>query len=262
MNLHNYNIIIINSSGGKDSLCAIWEVVRLAKLQAYPFDHIVISHQDLGRMEWKGTKELVQQQADFFGLKCFYSKRRDKNGKEETLLEYVKRRGKWPSNKQRFCTSDFKRGPGARIVTSLTKSEMMIKALYVFGFRKEESPARSKKKMFKLNTNLTTRNRKVYDWLPIHNWTLAKVWFIIRAHHLPYHGAYDLGMSRLSCIICIFCPFDELVIAGRANPELLNEYIDTEIEIDHTFRDGFSLTEVKKAIENNYVPKPTKSWVM
>lgn len=145
MNLQDYDIVIINSSGGKDSLCAIWEVCRLASAQDFSFDKIVVSHQDLGDMEWSGTKELVKKQADLFGLKTYYSKRRNKNGLEETLLDYVRNRGKWPSNKQRYCTSDFKRGPGARIVTALTKELKECKVLYVFGFRKDESPSRAKK---------------------------------------------------------------------------------------------------------------------
>ena len=54
MNLHNYNIIIINSSGGKDSLCALWEVCRLANEQDFPFERMVVSHQEMGDMEWYG----------------------------------------------------------------------------------------------------------------------------------------------------------------------------------------------------------------
>lgn len=262
MNLHDYDIVIINSSAGKDSLCAEWEVCRLAKEQEFPFDKIVLSHQDLGKMEWKGTKELVKTQADLFGLKTYYSKRRDKNGYEEDLLEYVERRGKWPSNKQRYCTSDFKRGPGGRVVTMLTKDLGQCKVLYVFGFRKDESPARAKKVVLKLNTQLTTKKRIVHDWLPIHDWNVAQVWDVIKSNSLPYHYAYDLGMPRLSCCFCIFSPFDALVVAGKANPELLDDYIDVEKKIGHTFRDKFAIESVRYAIENEYQPKNISDWVM
>ena len=262
MNLHDYNLIIINSSAGKDSLCALWEVCRLAKEQGFPFDRMVVSHQDLGDMEWSGTKELVKEQADLFGLKTYYSKRRDKNGYEETLLEYVERRGKFPSNKQRYCTSDFKRGVGARVVTQLTKELGDCKVLYVFGFRKEESPSRAKKELLKINNQLTTKKRLVHDWLPIHDWDKKKVWEIIKNNKLPYHPAYDLGMPRLSCCFCIFSPFDALVIAGKANPELLDRYIEVEKKINHTFRDGFAIKSVREAIDNNYEPKNISDWVM
>lgn len=262
MILKDFDLIVFNSSAGKDSLVALWEVCRLAKEQNYPFEKIVVSHQDLGRMEWIGTKELVKKQADLFGLKTYYSKRRNKNGYEETLLEYVLRRGKWPSNKQRYCTSDFKRGPGGRIVTQLTKNMRDCKVLYVFGFRAEESPARAKKEVFKFNNKLSTKKRKVYDWLPIHDRSTKTVWDIIRDFKLPYHPAYDLGMPRLSCCFCIFSPFDALVISGYANPDLLDEYIEVERKIGHKFRKDFSLEEVKQAIESGYRPKKINNWIM
>lgn len=262
MNLHDYDIIVINSSAGKDSLCALWEVCRLANEQDFPFEKMAVSHQDLGDMEWPGTKELVKKQADFFGLATHYSKRRNGTGYEETLLEYVERRGKWPSNKQRYCTSDFKRAPGARVVTALTKDMGICTVLHVFGFRKDESPARAKKKVLKVNTQLSTRARTVHDWLPIHDWDTEKVWNTIHANELPYHPAYRLGMPRLSCCFCIFSPFDALVVAGRANPELLDRYIEVEHRIGHTFRSGFSIASVREAIEKNYEPKSITDWVM
>lgn len=260
MKLNDYNIIIINSSAGKDSLCAIWEVCRLAKEQDFKGE-IVVSHQDLGRMEWEGTKELAIKQAQFFGLPIRISERRDKNGKTENLLDYAKRRKKWPSNKQRWCTSDYKRGPGARVVTELTKGKKS-NVLYVFGFRSEESPSRSKKEVLKSNMKLTTRSRKVTEWLPIHHWSTIDVWTCIKEYGLPYHFAYDLGMPRLSCVFCIFSPFDALVVAGIANPELLDEYIQVEKEIGHTFRDKFSIASVKDAIQSGYIPKKVDNWVM
>src|SRR5690606_5041732 len=125
-----------NSSGGKDSLVAKWEVFRIANEQGYPKERIHVSHQDLGAVEWPGIKELVKRQSAAFGFKVHFSKRRNINGEEETLLEYVRRRRKWPSNKQRYCTSDFKRGPGARVVTALTKGLGRCRVLHIFGFRK------------------------------------------------------------------------------------------------------------------------------
>lgn len=277
MNLFDYHLIILNSSGGKDSLCAISEVCNMANEQGYPLEDIHVSHQDLGDMEWVGTKQLAKKQADHFGLKFHCSKRRTSGnigyvkGYEESFLEYALRRGKWPSNMQRWCTSDFKRGPGARVVTALTKEIMpelklrdidKCKVLYVFGFRKDESPARSKKQILSINKLLTTKKREVYDYLPIHNWSSKKVWWTIQATNLPYHRAYDLGMPRLSCVFCIFSPFDALVIAGYNNPELLDKYIEVEKKIDHTFQNGFAISEVKEAIEKGYKPKKIADWIM
>jgi 3'-phosphoadenosine 5'-phosphosulfate sulfotransferase (PAPS reductase)/FAD synthetase len=234
----------------------------MADDQFYPKHKIVVSHQDLGEMEWEGTRELAGKQAADFGLKIYFSKRRDKNGYEETLLEYIERRKKFPSNNQRYCTSDFKRAPGARVVTMLTKGLGECKILHVFGFRKEESPARSKKPVLAINKMLTTKKRLVHDYLPIHDWSTKYVWKIIKHNKLDYHPAYDLGMPRLSCCFCIFSPFDALVTAGKANPELLNRYVEIENKIGHTFKAKSSIGDVKKAINDGYEPKQIMNWIM
>ena len=63
MNLHEYDLIVINSSAGKDSLCSIYEICRMADEQRYNRNQIIVSHQDLGSMEWKGTRKLAEKQA-------------------------------------------------------------------------------------------------------------------------------------------------------------------------------------------------------
>jgi len=262
MNLHDYNLVILNSSGGKDSLVEKLTISQMAEEQGYPKSQIVVSHQDLGEAEWFGTAELVKKQADLFGFKTYYSKRRDHTGHEETFLEYVLRRGMWPSNKQRYCTSDFKRGPGARVVTLLTKDMKESNILYVFGFRSEESPFRNKKEILTFNKKLSTQTRTVHEYLPILGLTTIEIWAIIKKYNLPYHFAYDLGMPRLSCVFCIFSPFDALVIAGYHNRELLDRYIEVEDIIGHTFKDGFSLHEVRDAIIKGYKPKIVSNWIM
>lgn len=263
INLHEYNVIIINSSGGKDSSVAIFEICRLAEEQNYPKSNIHVSHQDLGKMEWKGTIELVKEQVDYFGLPLIVTKRKDKNGREETLLEYIERRGMFPSNKQRYCTSDFKRAPGARVITKLAPGREKSKVLYVFGFRAEESPARKKKVALELNERYTTKSgREVWNYLPVHDWSVERVWGTIRDFNIPYHNAYDLGMPRLSCCFCIFSPFDALVTAGKANPELLDEYVAVEKKINHSFTHKFGLSDVKEAILRGYEPKKINDWVM
>jgi 3'-phosphoadenosine 5'-phosphosulfate sulfotransferase (PAPS reductase)/FAD synthetase len=263
MVLKNFDLVIVNSSGGKDSECALFEVVRVAQVQNYPLNKIVVSHQDLQHIEWPGTKELVYKQSEFFGVETYISRRRNSNGVEETLLDYVARRGKWPSNKQRFCTSDFKRGPGSRVVTMLSKQFTgNHNFLHVFGFRKQESPARAKKEVYSFNEKLSTKRRTVFDWLPIHDWSTLDVWSTIKSMGIPYHYAYDYGMPRLSCCFCIFSPFDALVIAGIHNPELLDKYIEVENKIGHTFKKDFSIASVRYAIKSGYVPNKVNDWTM
>ena len=262
VNLHDYDLVCVTNSSGKDSIVSLWEIVRMAKEQNYPLSQIIISHQDLGEAEWPGVPELIKQQAQFFGLEYHISKRVDKTGYEESLLEYVKRRGKWPSNKQRWCTSDFKRGPGNRVVRQLSNQLGAKRVLQTFGFRKQESPARSKRPTMSVNKLLTTKSRVVHDFLPVHDWDSDRVWQVIKENGLPYHKAYDLGMPRLSCVFCIFSPFNALVLAGKHNPKLLDKYIQVEDEIGHTFRNKFSLHEVRDVVNHGGEVDSISDWVM
>ena len=274
LNLHQFDHIMINTSGGKDSQVAMDEVVRIADLSKYPRRNITAFHADLGRMEWKGVKDLVKEQAAHYKLRLIIKKYRNKNGDNLSLLDYVRKRGKWPDNKNRFCTSDFKRGPGGRAITEISKEipkKYGIKLLNVFGFRAEESPARAKRKVLTRNEKLTTkvepatrnyfgkmvvnkhaglRRREVWDWLPIHDWEEGEVWETIHRSGVAYHPAYDKGMPRLSCCFCIFAPRAALMIAGKENPELLKEYANLEEEIGHDFQHKKPIRKILEAVED------------
>ena len=264
VDLNNYDLVIINSSGGKDSLASIWEINRLAELQDYPKSKIIVSHQDLGEAEWNGTTELARKQAELFGFPFYVSKQRNKYGEELSIRTYAERKKvpKWPDSKNRRCTSDFKRGPGARIVTAMAKDlgtkENPSSVLYVFGFRAQESSSRKAKPVFEENKKLTTLSRKVYNFLPIHDWSENKVWQVIKGNGLPYHPAYDLGMPRLSCCFCIYANKDALVLAGKHNRDLLDKYVETEQKIGHKFKADLSLEEVRDLIDSGYEPDPKK----
>lgn len=262
LNLHQFDRIMVNSSGGKDSQTVLREVMRLVDLAGYPRENIVVFHADLGRVEWPGVKELTQEQAEHYGLRFVTGKYRNKDGENPTLLDYVRKRGKWPDNKNRFCTSDFKRGPGGRVLTQLSRDVGKdCRILNVFGFRAEESPARAKKQRLAFNEKASTKARKdgtrmraVWDWCPILDWKEDQVWQSIRDSGVRHHRAYDLGMPRLSCAFCIFAPKTALMIAGSFNPELLDEYVAVEQEIGHTFTHKLPIADVKKALETGEQP--------
>ena len=55
MRLTDYDLIIVNSSGGKDSQAMLDYMVELADQVGYSRDKMVVAHADLGRVEWDGT---------------------------------------------------------------------------------------------------------------------------------------------------------------------------------------------------------------
>ena len=248
--------IVVNWCGGKDSQAALRAVVDECDRQGISRDRIVVSHQCLGRMEWEGTRELVERQAAHYGLRVEISKYRDKNGNSPDLLDYALKRGKWPSSSARWCTSELKRSPGNRVLTMLSR-ERPGPILQVFGFRAEESPARKKKAVFEQDKRASTGIKPVYNWLPIHHWTEDEVWADIRESGVPWHPAYDLGMPRLSCCACIFAPQGALMIAAKHNPELFAEYARVEREIGHDFQHKKPIAEIIAAVNRGEEPNLT-----
>lgn len=266
--LRTYDVILINSSAGKDSQSMLDFVVEQADAASVR-DRIVVVHADLGRVEWQGTRELAERQARHYGVR-FEVVRREKRD----LLEEVEARGAWPSSKQRYCTSYYKRETVAKLLTRLTAERYngfppappycsQCRILECLGFRAEESPARKKKPVFQRNGRATNGRRLVDTWLPIHTWTLDEVWARIKASGVEHHRAYDLGMPRLSCCFCIFAPKSALMIAGEHNPALLAEYAALEVRIGHKFRQDMAIGDVKAALDSGErACGKVESWTM
>lgn len=84
-------------------------------------------------------------------------------------------------------------------------------------------------------------------WLPIHDWTERQVWQRIHASGVPYHPAYDAGMSRLSCSLCVLASRADLVRAAQLRPDLAAEYAALEVEIGHRFRNDMSMADIISA---------------
>lgn len=258
--LTDWDVILINTSGGKDSQTMMNEVVRRADEQNVARDRLIAAHADLGRVEWKGTAQLAEKQARMHGIEFRKIKR-----PQGDLLEHVERRGMWPSPAARYCTSDHKRSQIAKIITALDRERRegrTFRLLNCMGLRAEESQARRARSPHAPNTYFSTRSRTVWDWLPIHDWSEEEVWADIARSGIPHHPAYDLGMPRLSCVLCIYAPKEALMLAGRHNPELLAEYVRLEERIDHRFRPELSLAQVAEDIERGESPGEIRSWRM
>ncbi len=250
--LASYDWLLVNSSAGKDSQAMLDLVVEMARAAGVA-DRIVVVHCDLGRVEWQGTRELAQRQAEHYGARFEVVSR-----SQGDLLDHVEARGMWPSSTARFCTSDHKRAQVRTLMTRLVvewrqreaeaegwtdgvssrlpKQSRPCRILNCMGLRAEESPARAKKVAFERDEDASNGRRVVDAWLPILGWTVGEVWARIRVSGVAHHRAYDLGMKRLSCCFCIFAPEAALMIAGEHNRGLLAEYVRVEAKTGHAFR--------------------------
>src|SRR5262249_48124718 len=127
-------------------------------------------------------------------------------------------------------TSDQKTGPVSKFIRQARPADATV--ICAIGLRAEESPARARKPICRKreDTNAPTRNRLVYDWLPMFHFTREEIWEAIgytlaeleaiRFHvaaakalgrdpfevrqelQFAAHPAYALGVTRLSCRLC------------------------------------------------------------
>lgn len=142
-----YDIVLVNSSAGKDSQASLDVVVEHARA-ANALAKIVVVHADLGDAEWDGVPELAAEHAAHYGLRFELARRTASDGHTETILERVATRGMWPDAARRWCTSDHKRGPIRKIMTSLvaelrdngTVVDRPVRLLNVMGLRAAKAP--------------------------------------------------------------------------------------------------------------------------
>lgn len=246
--LASYDVILVNSSAGKDSQAMLDLVHELAVAAGVAY-RIVVVHCDLGRVEWEGTAELAAEQAAHYGARFLKVSR-----PQGDLLAHVEQRGMWPDPARRYCTSDHKRGQVRRVMTELASEVRRrgiwepVRILNCMGMRSQESPARAKLAAFAFDPKASNGRRHVDNWLPIHGWTEAEVWERIRQSGVPHHRAYDLGMPRLSCCFCIFAGDDALLLAGHHNRALLDEYVRVEEKIGHTFKKKLPIASIRARV--------------
>jgi 3'-phosphoadenosine 5'-phosphosulfate sulfotransferase (PAPS reductase)/FAD synthetase len=98
-----YDVVLVNSSAGKDSQAAL-DVTVAAADKAGVRDRVVVVHADLGRVEWPGTRELAQEHAEHYGLR--FEAVANRNWPD--LLARIEIRGRWPDAANRYCTSEFR----------------------------------------------------------------------------------------------------------------------------------------------------------
>lgn len=265
--LASYDVVLVNSSGGKDSQAMLDWLVELAGAVGV-LDRVVVVHADLGRtprgheIEWPGTPELAEEQASRYGLRFIKVART-----QDDLLTHVQKHGMWPSSAARYCTSDHKRGPIRTVMTRLADEqraagvERRVRILNCMGMRRQESPARARKPEFVADGPASNKTRRQVDeWLPIIDWTVEQVWERIAASGVRHHPVYDTGMPRLSCSLCVLASRPALELAAQLRPELVDEYVDTEVAIGHRFTDKFSIAEIRDSARTNPRPVTVPDW--
>lgn len=281
--LRDYDVILANSSAGKDSQATLDEIVRRAR-ELGVLDRVRVVHADLGQVEWPDTIDLAKKQADYYGvpfisvarpqgdllahiedravkqiLKVQESKKAaaEAAARGEPIPEIHKAAPAFPDAKARYCTSDHKTGQVRKVMTDLARqlhesgqvTGRPVRFLNTLGIRAEESPARAKRIPYTHDERASNGQRHVDQWYPIHDWSTADVWNRIRESGAPHHWAYDKGMTRLSCAFCPLASHGDLLTSARLNPELAQKYVDLEhrirdMGVPYRFTQAHSMEEI------------------
>ncbi len=257
-NLAGYDLIVVNSSAGKDSQATLHVICSAAKALGI-LDRVHVAHAAFPE-EWQGTADLAREQALAYIPEDRFHVVRNlvPSAPDGSLLTRVRNRGQWPSSKTRYCTAEFKRGPVEKLIRSLTPNGGRV--LNTMGIRAAESPARAKKAAFTTKSRLDTRTRTVHTYYPIFDYTLDQVWATVKASGTRRHPAYDAGLPRLSCVFCVFAPKAALMRAGALNRDLLAKHVQVEEEIGHQFNQTLSIRSIQDALEAGEEPGEVRTW--
>jgi len=232
-------IFFINDSGGKDS-----QAMKIFLSKVVPHDQLVIIHADLPEVDWEGCWEHVQKNS--MGIEAHMVRA----GK--TFFEMVEHRGMFPSPSYRQCTSDLKRQPIEKFIRNWCKENGKNIIVNCMGIRAEESSARAKQIPFRISERNSKAGREWYDWLPIFDWSVKEVWAEIESVGQKRHYAYDLGMSRLSCVFCIMSNKSDIKVAAKHNPDLYKRYVETEERLGFTLlMSGKEKNWLRDIVESN-----------
>lgn len=228
-------LFIINHSGGKDSQAMYLHLTRELKI---PFELVRVIHAHLGVMEWDGIKDHIRLTSDHQPIiaeshKTFFDMVRTRHEKRPDAPSF-------PSEQYRQCTSDLKRDPIDKQIRKICKEEGFKIVVSCMGLRAQESTARAKKQVWRINKKQSTKTRSWYTWLPIHTWLIQDVFNCIERHNQKPFWIYAKGMRRCSCKICIFHDPGDLQRAVQLDEHnLIGAIHELEKEVGNTmFRKG------------------------
>lgn len=271
-------VLALSLSGGKDGQAMARAVVHWLRKNGHN-NKVIAVHADLGKVEWKESLPQCRKICAELGIELFVVERKGgllKRWRDRMMKLLGSGKPFWSSAKQRYCTSDMKRGPINKL---LRKYSLVISAE---GIRSQESKKRKGKPVCELRKAITSKAYKGLDdvhsplfgnkrlaitWNAIKDWTIDDVWAsyghtqaelnerrkLYKAGRIgealkgwSFHPAYVYGNERVSCVLCILGSDNDLENGARHYPEVLDEMIELQDISGFTFREDLDLRELKE----------------
>jgi len=264
--LATYDTIIVAFSGGKDSLACLLYLLAVG----VPREKIELWHHDVdGRegstlMDWACTRDYCRKIAAAFGVPIYFSWKvggferemlKDGVATAPTAFEAPDgeihygggkgdpgRRMQFPQVSAdlsvRWCSSALKIDVCALAIRNQPRF-IGKRTLVVTGERAQESAARARYKTFEPHRADLRDGRKprhVDHWRPVHGWSEAQVWAIIKDYAVNPHPAYRAGWGRVSCAACIFGSPDQWASLRALNPRQFSTIAGYEARFGKTIQ--------------------------
>jgi len=255
--------VVVAYSGGKDSQASlIWAVNKYGKKNV----EAVFCDTNWESME---TYQAIDRTITKLGVKYHDLH----STKYDGLVDLAKKRGRFPSVKARFCTSELKTKPMIDYILAQKESLLIIQ-----GIRADESESRSKMdkqcRFFRYYFEHIGNTGRYYNyrksevkkwcekyaddiWRPVFNFTAQEVIDFILSNGLNPNPLYKKGMSRVGCFPCILTGVNELAVFIEQFPERFEEIIDLEEELNSSF---FKIDLIPERYQTGYDDKSGKKF--
>lgn len=272
--LADYDRFVVFFSGGKDSIACFLHLleqgVPVSKIELH---HHLVDGRESSLMDWPVTESYCKAFAAAFGVKLTFSWKeggferemlRDnaptapirffaQDGTEKVIggVGPLGTRRRYPQVSAdlsvRWCSAYLKIDVGA----SYLRNDPIFKdgkTLVLTGERAQESAARARYQQFEKhradNRDGARIRRWIDAWRPVHGWDEAEVWAIMQRFGVNPHPAYHLGLSRTSCMCCIFGSPNQWALLRQFMRPRFDKIAAYESEFGVTIRKGATVSEV------------------
>ena len=281
VNPHDYDVIIVAFSGGKDSISCFLHLLDLGvdKDKIELWHHNIDGKEGDSFMDWPVTTDYCKKFASHFNVRYYESWKvggfeKELMRQEEYTTGYkfetpdglkhvgngspgckrslgkIKTVRKFPQlaglNAGRWCSAYLK----IMVMRAAIKNQERFRGqrtLVITGERGEESTARAgycDQEVYETDSRNKENGMWIDQWRPIKHWLETHVWNIIERYGVVVPPSYYLGYSRFSCKDCIFGNADQWATGAYLDPEGVERKAKLEEEFKYTMRRDISIREL------------------